>query len=825
MKKFKLRNHTELKKGPNNKRKSSEGTRISLRELIPFGHVCAWVANYDTCLSQYLIILDRIKRLIKYNGTVHTFYYLKAVLQQVTQFIASSDYFEIKIPFDGKARVKTDRIGLPTIIPLTQRKIIASWKSSLWTLQSDTPKRRQIIGFLTLLSVYRLLKNKVKVDLSTVTDEFTGIIETLNSMILKRSISDLDIHLKRISPSTFIDSEASGPNEDRSIWGAVSDCFAFIEEPISLWNLISCLLKTRSYLIITCFFICMIGSLPLYIYEISLARLKRHFILGRLSVIHKVAGKARVIGITNYWIQIAFKPLHNAIFDILKNIPQDGTFAQSKPLLDLSKRCGPKKNKFYCFDLSAATDRLPLMIQKDILSLIGITFSKEWYSLMRIPFYYEKERITYAVGQPMGALSSWASLALTHHVLIRSAALNCDISKFEDYCILGDDVVIADDKVAEEYQKIMKLLGVSINLSKSIISGSVIEFAKKLIIAPSSGSGYNIEISPIGPGLILQAIRSKVLTNLFLEEIVSRGIFTYSFILNMKSILPKCIRRSITSFYWDHDFKRSEFRYEVCWTTSEKPYKAMSLVVETIKDLYSFYSQVLDDDLSLIKGRELTSMINIIARKHNIRYLVNDLIKLCKKTVMIDRRDLVKDLRSILLLGCGIEVISADAVQVKYNMFLEYIKISWILRLFGKDKFFNLPLKHKYYVSCNIIKLYISPFNPAIYVKLFGILKNYLLILRKEIILVDIWNAHALSYQMFKPRRAINSILTLYCLNRLKSNDISPNKDVRDVVKINRDFVNIFKKYIDEGLMISYAYSGYNISKINDKFQRRFPRL
>jgi len=52
----------------------------------------------------------------------------------------------------------------------------------------------------------------------------------------------------------------------------------------------------------------------------------------------------------------------------LKTIPQDGTFDQDKPLdILLSKDI---QSTIYSFDLSAATDRLPMEIQKDILNII-----------------------------------------------------------------------------------------------------------------------------------------------------------------------------------------------------------------------------------------------------------------------------------------------------------------------------------------------------------------------------------------------------------------------------------------------------------------------
>jgi len=108
----------------------------------------------------------------------------------------------------------------------------------------------------------------------------------------------------------------------------------------------------------------------------------------------------------------------------------------SQPKAPLEK--APKGTVFHSFDLSAATDRLPLEVQ--ILA-------------------------KYEFGRPMGAYSSWAMLALTHHELVRVAAVRAGLTGFSDYAVLGDDIVITNDAVASEYLKIMKYLGVSINLS------------------------------------------------------------------------------------------------------------------------------------------------------------------------------------------------------------------------------------------------------------------------------------------------------------------------------------------------------------------------
>lgn len=93
-------------------------------------------------------------------------------------------------------------------------------------------------------------------------------------------------------------------------------------------------------------------------------------------------------------------------------------------------------------------------------------------------------------------------LALTHHVLVRASALRVGLSDFRDYAVLGDDVVIANTMVAKSYHHLMTtVLGVDINLSKSLVSSHSLEFAKQLIVK-------GVNLSPIGPKNILVAMKS-----------------------------------------------------------------------------------------------------------------------------------------------------------------------------------------------------------------------------------------------------------------------------------------------------------------------------
>jgi len=96
-------------------------------------------------------------------------------------------------------------------------------------------------------------------------------------------------------------------------------------------------------------------------------------------------------------------------------------------------------------------------------------------------------------------------LALTHHILVQIAYQNAygKNDYFDMYCILGDDIVIADDLVSEEYLSIMKNLGVGISEYKSIISKDFTEFAKVL------KGPKEVDITPLSTNLIVKTLRNN----------------------------------------------------------------------------------------------------------------------------------------------------------------------------------------------------------------------------------------------------------------------------------------------------------------------------
>jgi len=53
------------------------------------------------------------------------------------------------------------------------------------------------------------------------------------------------------------------------------------------------------------------------------------------------------------------------------------------------------------------------------------------------------------------------------------------ITNFDQYILLGDDIVIKNDSVAQTYINILSKLGVEVSLNKTHVSNDTYEFAKR----------------------------------------------------------------------------------------------------------------------------------------------------------------------------------------------------------------------------------------------------------------------------------------------------------------------------------------------------------
>jgi hypothetical protein len=211
------------------------------------------------------------------------------------------------------------------------------------------------------------------------------------------------------------------------------------------------------------------------LYELSSNVYKEEIKNRRLSIVNDPEGKARVIAILDYYSQATLKLLNKELFKRLKNFSQDRTFTQA-PFI------GKKdENQFHSLDLSCATDRFPILLQEAILrQMMDRRYSYFWMKLLvHEPFYYQGEHFSYKVGQPMGAYSSWAMFTLSHHFIVQYCANLIGEYPTKDYIMLGDDIVINNDNLANKYKEVIASIGVAISDAKSHSSYEQYEFAKR----------------------------------------------------------------------------------------------------------------------------------------------------------------------------------------------------------------------------------------------------------------------------------------------------------------------------------------------------------
>jgi hypothetical protein len=455
--------------------------------------------------------LGRIANVLKYiqrtQGSKGLVTYLKVSAVLLQQSAAGHRLDDVSLL--GPRVSRTKGMGLPRIIPRRSRIIIAN----------NGPGKHLIIRFyLTIFALYRVLTYAGKLSLNTITDPgvsfnmdvFRKYIKNFIHKFVKdeliylipRKLLEMKFRMFTIlksSPQTgkgiWKPLLASNRVRDRkNYWSTHPDCLAN-----SIWSMVNqpyfghFVEIAGRYAPRLLFVIQSVLNQSAHL-PISTVRLP----MGKLGLKEEAAGKVRVFAMVDPLTQWLLAPVHKVLFSILRRIPMDGTFNQLKPLYRLLKMAQRRGLPLYSLDLSAATDRLPVSIQAELLDYLFEQvlpkFGSKWQALLTDRYYLISSRkyrvheeIKYSVGQPMGALSSWAMLALSHHFIVQVAAWEAGYPRtklFDRYAVLGDDLVLGSRKVKDSYLKILSDIGVKCGLHKSILSpkGVGAEFAKSTFI-------------------------------------------------------------------------------------------------------------------------------------------------------------------------------------------------------------------------------------------------------------------------------------------------------------------------------------------------------
>lgn len=485
-----------------------------------------------------------IRGLIRNNGSTFCVMFLKEC-QRIVYSYVSGRVLNVSTGFPLVGL----RDGVPAIIPSVLRSEIRSGNLRLTMLT------------LSVIGIYRGLVCLPRSKIESITDAFTGEVEHFVglSTFAPQFVRQLQLgQLRR--PSLWL-STSVGPHGLQGGFTAIRDAAAMLgpggqsilaflrsycEEVYGRRVWLTLLSKIRFFSLV---------HKVLYPSWVPVEGVSSW--LSRLHRIEEAAGKLRVVAIVDYWTQALMRPLHKLLFAALREIPQDGTFDQegcvNRVKLAIAKLrdanpSGPPIT-VYSYDLSSATDRIPLHVYQVVLQeVLGPSAATLWKHVLTARTWWDRDFTwdpeeglkpegpwiprMYLVGQPMGAYSSWAMLAVAHHAIVQYCAhLEGLEGWFDAYAVVGDDIVIYHDVVAKRYLAVVTGLGISVSMEKSIVSeNGVFEFCKRLVTPEGDASGVPVKLG-------FQAFRFPLDVGALLRHLDRRGY----------SLLPIAVTRAVGS--------------------------------------------------------------------------------------------------------------------------------------------------------------------------------------------------------------------------------------------------------------------------------------
>nr|QXN75377.1 MAG: RNA-dependent RNA polymerase [Grapevine-associated mitovirus 2] len=678
-----------------NKVKPLDGSFLRKNEFKQWVNTLLWLLPNTTYHSEIKQMSSKIFELWNSNGSKFTVFYLKECCLVIMKFIAKEPY--ISIPSGSTPSVSLSKDGLPAIIPLNIRDIMK--------IDFDFSK-----SILSLFNVFRVISFKgAEPDLKTITDPFNGISKTLDINEISRVILLLEKKVGKFKDikTLQIRLEAiytSGPNFRPSVVSSFFDAYALLKYPSVLFAIARLSwMQNGWWILISYWLVCIIIGLPLRLVLKSKTSLR----IGKLAEKPEPAGKVRIFAIVDFFSQTVLKPLHENVGQILKQLETDGTYDQIAPLdrlLSLHPN-GP----YYSFDLKAATDRLPIEVQHQVITqIMGKTVADQWIIIAsQRPWIYEKEdfslSLNYSVGQPMGQYLSFPSLGITHHIIVQIAAQRAGIvGWFSDYALLGDDIVIYNSEVALHYVSIMRGLGVTISDAKTLRSNSVVEFAKRL-----RSSTY--DYTPLGAKSILKAMKHSSYIPSALTDALNKGVKYPDFIDKLNSI-----RKT---------FRMTDLSYNQLISALVGPTGLLISNRNIIdpKDLNQLWSQILQLP-SLPSNRVLISAVDIFQRWEKInkaRLIYNRVADLKGK--------LIKDLE-YLLIHCKSHYSSVTIVRLYHPHYYHLHSIKSSIYLKGDIRRLWIKILHLtglFFSKLNRIILYcLALIIAEVFDSFFGMVKN-----------------------------------------------------------------------------------------------------
>jgi len=414
---------------------------------------------FDASIIESLV--SYVFHLLSTRGPKFTITYLKAMESQLIKHLLSSD------PNADYLHVKQQNY--------------LRWIKRRLKSQFDLTDTNVLRLIMTLISMKQLMITVCNTELASIDDKVDipeGILNDLASKIQNvKSPKFIQKQSTLLLPGYYLSSKA-GPNGN-AFASRLVDTYALKLNPAELNNLM--ILAKDLYNISSEEFMDRYQPLGDQKHEF---RNKPE--IGKLLYIQEYGKlKCRVAAIVDGVTQELLKPVHDLLMSILRRIPEDCTFDHNK-ISNIAKDMHKNNHSFYGYsDLSDASDRIPRFLYKETLNGIRPNLGSLWCELWTRKFFVDRELsshmsrkvkyLSYAVGQPMGALSSWPAMALVHHKLVWVAAGSYANAKGK-YALLGDDIVIFDQDLYHSYLSVLSSMQIPY---KPSYSTKYFEFAKR----------------------------------------------------------------------------------------------------------------------------------------------------------------------------------------------------------------------------------------------------------------------------------------------------------------------------------------------------------
>jgi hypothetical protein len=219
--------------------------------------------------------------------------------------------------------------------------------------------------------------------------------------------------------------------------------------------------------------------------------------VGRIACIQEPSLKARWIGNPNRVTQVLMQPLGDTWAAVDRSLRTSGTLDQDAAVRWVQEQLKDGVT-IAGLDMTSASDLLNLGSAMDLVSQVFGLFCDEeepgwWYDhhvrhfveVSRSPWYVPEHLlggekfVTWKQGWCLGTFPSFALLSLTNQAM---AAVACQQSGLphDRFRVIGDDIVM-DARAADAYIAMVHDMGGEINLSKTLTSNKVAEFAGRVI--------------------------------------------------------------------------------------------------------------------------------------------------------------------------------------------------------------------------------------------------------------------------------------------------------------------------------------------------------